>query len=139
VIFAPCLAGRRRRSQGISIGEAGLLRLVVGPNVLREIEAVVRRKKPAALPLVAQLLAAGRVETCQAPTLEQVAAASALIQYSPDASVLAEALSAQPDWLITHDQAHFLKLKPGAQLPFKIGTPGDLIQSMEWLSPTRLP
>ena len=113
------------------LGEAGLLRLVVGLNVLREADEVVRRKVPQSLPLLAQLLAAGLVETCSAPTKQQVEAAQLFVQYSPDAYVLAEAIRAQPDWFITHDKEHFLTSQPVEGLPFGTGTPGDLLQKIK--------
>lgn len=113
------------------LGEAGILRLVVGPNVLREADEVVRRKMPQSLSLLAQLLAAGLVETCSAPTKQQVEAAQTFVQYSPDAYVLAEAIQARPDWFITHDKEHFLKSRLNEGLPFKAGTPGDLLQKLK--------
>lgn len=51
-----------------------------------------------------------------------------MVTYTPDAIILAEALAAGPDWFITHDKADFLKSDLDAQLPFRIGTPGDMIQ-----------
>jgi predicted nucleic acid-binding protein len=57
--------------------------------------------------------------------------ASAVVIYKPDAYALAEAIAAGPDWFITHDKPHFLSVAPDSNLAFRIGTPGDLIQSLE--------
>ena len=57
--------------------------------------------------------------------------AKAIVAYEPDAYGLAEAMSAEPDWLITHDKAHFLSASTGSSLTIRIGTPGDLIQALE--------
>ena len=45
-------------------------------------------------------------------------------------ALLAEAIQAKPDWFVTHDKEHFLKSRYRDHLPFTIGTPGDLIQSI---------
>ena len=82
--------------------------MVAGPNVLREADEVVRRKVPESLPLLAQLLAAGQVDSSPEPTKRQVEAAQSFILHLPDAYVLGEALQAQPDWFISHDKGHFL-------------------------------
>jgi predicted nucleic acid-binding protein len=110
---------------------AGMLQLIVGPNVLRECEAVVRRKVPASLPTLAYLLELGMVEIATRSPDDFIEQANAIVAYEPDAFVLAEAMGAEPDWLITHDKAHFLNLNPGSSLAFHIGTPGDLIQALE--------
>jgi hypothetical protein len=57
--------------------------------------------------------------------------ARSIIHYEPDAQVLAEAIGADPDWFVTHDQEHFLKNPTVSDLAFQIGTPGDLIQALK--------
>jgi putative PIN family toxin of toxin-antitoxin system len=113
------------------LGEAGLLKLIIGPNVLRETDEVVRRKVPGSLPLLAQLLAVGQVATVFEPSKQQVETAQHFVQYSPDAFVLAEAIQAQPDWFVTHDKDQFLKRLPEKGMLFKTGTPGDLLQKIK--------
>lgn len=113
------------------LGEAGVIQLIVGPNVLRECEEVLRRKIPASLPTLAYLLELGMVEVATQPPIDLVEQATAMVAYKPDAYVLAEAIGAKPDWFITHDKAHFLSAKPGFGLAIRIGTPGDLIQTLE--------
>ena len=108
-----------------------MLRLVAGPTVLRQADEVVRRKAPASLPALAQLLDAGRVETSPAPRKNQVEVARQHVQYAPDAQVLAEAIRAKPDWFVTPDKEHFLNQKRELRFAFVIGTPGDLIQSLK--------
>ena len=130
VFFAAVLSPSGGARKLFHLAEAGILRLVVGPNVLRECDEVVRRKAPASLPVLAQLLDTSQIEISAAPTAQQIAAARACVQYEPDAYVLAEAMSAGPDWFITHDKEHFLKTRQEFDLPFEIGTPGDLIQSI---------
>lgn len=113
------------------LGEANILELIAGSNVLREAEEVVRRKVPTSLPLLAQLLAAGKVDRGPKPTQKQMDAAKACVQYLPDAQVLAESVAAQPDWFITHDKEHFLNQRSDMQLGFEIGNPSELLQAIK--------
>lgn len=131
VVFAAGLSSTGGARKLFQLGEAEILQLFIGPNVLRECEAVVRRKAPASVPTLALLLNVGRVETSRAPQAQQIEAARALVSYEPDAYVLAEAITAGPDWFATHDKEHFLKEIPAASLPFQIGTPGDLLRILK--------
>ncbi len=128
VIFAAVLSPTGGARKLFLLGGAGLMRLVVGPTVLRECQGVTQRKNPTTLPDLAQLLSSGLVETSQAPTQKQISAAEEYVQYAPDAHVLAEAMLAKPDWFVTHDKEHFLKHRGRFDLPFEIGTPGDVLQ-----------
>lgn len=129
VVFAAVLSPTGGARKLFQLGEARILKLFIGPNVLRECDEVVRRKAPALLSTLAQLLEIGQVETSEAPNNEQIAKARLFVQYAPDAHVLAEAIKAQPDWFVTHDKEHFLNAREQIDLPFEIGTPGDLIQA----------
>jgi predicted nucleic acid-binding protein len=131
VVFAAVLSPTGGGRKLFQLGEAGLLKLFIGSNVLRECDEVVRRKAPASLPILAQLLEIGRVETTPTPTKKMIEIARSIIGYEPDAYVLAEAISAETDWFVTHDKEHFLKERKDLDLNFYIGTPGDLIQSMK--------
>jgi len=109
------------------LSQAGSIRLVVGKGVLQETEDVLERKAPHLIGLFAQLLAESNIETDQEPDTRQLEQAKSLIEYTPDANVLAQAISAQPDWFISHDREHFIGNPALSDLPFKIGTPGDVI------------
>jgi predicted nucleic acid-binding protein len=128
VLFSAVLSPTGGARRLFLLGEAGLLDLLVGRHVLREADEVVRRKAPASLPLLAQLLERGGVETVPVPTPAQIASARSMVAYHPDAYVLAEAIRSGADWFVTHDKEHFLKARTSIRLPFMIGTPGDLLQ-----------
>ena len=130
VIFAAVLSSTGGARKLFHLGEVGLLHLFVGPAVLQEADEVVRRKVPASLPVLAQLLSRGQVATSPPATEQQVALARTCVQYRPDAAVLAEAIQSNPDWFVTHDKEHFLQMQTEANLHFRIGTPGDLLQSI---------
>lgn len=131
VVFAAILSPTGGARKLFRLGELGVVNLLVGPNVLRGCEAVVRRKAPATLPTLAILLESCGLQQTTVPGQADRERASALVAYSPDAVILAEALTAGPDWFVTHDKVHFLKPDLASQLPFRIGTPGDVIQFLE--------
>lgn len=131
VIFAAVLSELGGARMLFRLGEARVLQLIVGPNVLRECEEVVRRKAAASLPTLAYLLALGAVEISTRSPEKFIEPARAILAYDPDAFILVEAMVAEPDWFITHDKSHFLSAYPGSSLTFRIGTPGDLIQALE--------
>jgi putative PIN family toxin of toxin-antitoxin system len=131
VIFAAVLSGTGGSRKLFRLGEAGVIELVVGPNVLRECEQVVRRKVPASLSTLAYLLDLGRVEISSQSQEDFIEQAKAIVKYEPDAHVLAEAMASKKDWFITHDKTHFLSPELDSSLRFKIGTPGDFIQALE--------
>ncbi|MBN1667986.1 MAG: hypothetical protein JW862_12900 [Anaerolineales bacterium] len=139
VIIAAVLSQTGGARKLFLLAEAGLINLVVGLHVLRECEAVVRRKVPASLPALAYLLELGRVEVANRSVTDFIALALGMVNCEPDAIILAEALSVVPDWFVTHDKAHYLKANPDTRCSFRIGTPGDLIQAaVETLHATSL-
>lgn len=130
MIFAAVLSKTGGSRKLFQLGEASVLKLIVGPSVLRECETVVERKAPGSLPGLARLLDLGGVSISPPASEKDLSAARAIVYHAPDAQVLAEAIAAQVDWLITHDKAHFLVVE-NADLGLRIGTPGDLIQALE--------
>jgi len=117
------------------LAHAGTVKLLVGKGVLREAEEVMRRKAPELLGLLAQLLDEAGIEICKPPSVSQQKKAQSMLSYSPDADVLAQAISANPDWLVSHDKEHFVGNPELDDLPFKIGSPGDVIAWLrEYLS-----
>ena len=113
----------------LKLGEAGVVQVLVSSQVLAEIEDVLRRKLPEALPRLALLL-----DRCGAAVVKDVdrallARCRALVLHAGDARVLAEAWTCGMDYFVTLDKAHFLDnpgLVPEA-LPFQLGTPGDFL------------
>lgn len=137
VVFAAVLSPTGGARKLFQLGETGLLKLLIGRHVLWECDQMIRRKAPGSLSLLARLLDAGLVETSPAPTMDQIEIARSLVEYRPDAYVLAEAMASKPDWFVTHDREHFLKEHKKLNLDFQIGTPGDLLQAIvdEYLLP----
>ncbi len=129
VLFAAVLSSQGGSRTVLKLGELGLINLWIGPNGLRECEEVIRRKIPQSLPLFAVLLDAARVTGSGAAGKDQLRQAQQLVSYAPDAVILAEVLQTNPDWFLTHDKTHFLTMERKEELPFRVSTPGDFLQS----------
>lgn len=125
VIFAAVLSPNGGARMVFRLGEIGYLQLMAGKQVLKECEEVVRRKAPETLPELAVLLDVVNLVVTPEASVEHLERARALVTYPPDALILAEALQAEPDWLLSHDHQYLLSI-PAEVLPFRIGTPGDL-------------
>ncbi len=112
----------------LHLAEGGAVELVISTHVLAEAENALRRKAPEALGYLALLLDRSNCQIVTNPSLEQVRAWEGLVPYLPGAAVLAAAVNAQADYLVTLDRRHLLE-NPQlmASPPLLIGTPGDLV------------
>jgi predicted nucleic acid-binding protein len=111
----------------LKLGEAGAVGLWVGPSVLREAEAVLKRKSPGSRPHMALLLDRAQVQVGPDAGTETLAQARSAVDYVPDAQVLAEALEIGVDYFVSLDQKHLVGNPRTGRLPFTVGTPGDFI------------
>jgi predicted nucleic acid-binding protein len=112
----------------LKLGEAEAVQILIGKQVLVEIDAVLRQKHPAALPGLALLLDRCRVAVSEAADEEILARCLSLTQHAGDARVLAEAWCTGADYFMTHDQQHLsgnLAVLEGA--PFPVGSAGDFL------------
>jgi predicted nucleic acid-binding protein len=111
----------------LKLGEAGVVSLWVGPSVLREAEAVLKRKSPESRPDMALLLDRAQVQVGPEAGTEALAQARSAVDYVPDAQVLAEALEIGVGYFASLDQKHLVGNPRTGRLPFTVGTPGDFI------------
>lgn len=111
----------------LKLGEAGTVTLWIGPAVLKEAEAVLRRKSPESRPHMALLLDWAQVKVGPEAGAEALAQALAAVDYSPDAQVLAEALEIGADYFVSLDQQHLVGNPRTESLPITVGTPGDFL------------
>jgi len=111
----------------LKLGESGAVHIWVGPTVLREADEVFQRKAPDLLPLLAALLHQAQVQIGPAATADQQARAASAVDYAPDARIVAEALTCQVDYFVTHDQERLLRNPRLSALPLQVGTPGDCL------------
>ena len=127
VIIAALMSGTGGARLLFHLSHAGAIQLVAGKGILQEAEEVLRRKAPNLMGLLAQFLEEANVDISPAPTSKQRKDATFMLDYPPDANVLAQAIASQCDWLVTHDKEHFLNNPALKDLSFQIGKPGDVI------------
>ncbi len=123
-LFAAVLSSDGGARALLKLGESDAIQIWIGPTVLQEADEVFRRKAPDLLPMLAVLLHQAQAQVGPAATGEPQACADALVDYVPDARIVAEALACATDYLVTHDQEHLLRNLRLADLPCKVGTPG---------------
>lgn len=112
----------------LKLGEARAIRLSVSPQVLREIEGVLRRKSPQSLGSLALLLDRSGISVVYTDCEEQLSLCKSLVDYSADATVLSAAWTAGVDYFVTLDRKDFLSNQPLQDAaPFPVGTPGDCL------------
>jgi predicted nucleic acid-binding protein len=112
----------------LRLGEAGAVHIVVGRQVLAELERTLRDKAPHALASLAVLLDRIRVEVAPKPGREVLTSCQGLVSHRGDAKILAAAIACQVDYFITLDRQHFLdNAKMRQAVPFVVGTPGDFL------------
>ena len=111
----------------LKLGEAEAVSLWVGPWVLKEAEGVLDRKSPKSKGYFAVLLDRSGVQVgveADETTLHQ---ACSVIDYVPDAQVVAEALALGVDYFVSFDREHLVGNPRVGELPFPIGTAGDFL------------
>jgi predicted nucleic acid-binding protein len=112
----------------LKLGEAQAVKLVVSSQVLTEIESVLRRKAPQSLGSLALLLDRSRIQVVSQVPKEQITLCQTIVDYQPDAIVLAAAWIAEVDYFVTLDSKHFLDNQQLHELaPFPVGTPGSCL------------
>jgi len=112
----------------LKLGEAGAVALWIGPTVLQEAEAVLRRKSPESRPHMALLLDRAQVQVGPEAGTGALAQALSAVDYLPDAQVVAEALEIEADYLVSLDQQHLVGNPRTEGLPVTVGTPGDFLE-----------
>lgn len=127
VLFAAVASDEGGARMILKLGEAGAVSLWVGPLVLSEADAVLTRKSPASKARFALLLHQANVHVGQAATPDTLEQACSVVDYFPDAQILAEALAAGVDYFVSLDKRHLVGNPRAGQLPFPIGTPGDFL------------
>ncbi len=112
----------------LKLGEARIVKLHVSSLILTEIEAVLRRKSPESLGNLALLLDRSRIRMTPEPSAAHLRRCAGLVDYAPDAQVLAAAWTAVIDYFVTLDRRHFLHNQVmQTVVPFPVGTPGDCL------------
>ena len=108
----------------------GKLTVVISRQVLEEVVSTIKEKLPDALPALRRLLMSAPPEIIKDPAPAEVARWAEIVHIK-DAGILAAAIAAQPDYLVTGDK-HFLGNPNIAQKSgLHIVTPTQLLQLLE--------
>jgi predicted nucleic acid-binding protein len=126
-LFAAVLSEKGGSRLILKLGEARAVGLGVGPRVLHEADAVLTRKAAENKALFALLLDRAKVSVGPEPDDTALAQARTIVDYPPDAHIVAEALAAGADYLVSLDRKHLVGNPRTPDLPFPIGTPGDFL------------
>ncbi len=133
-VLIAAIASERGASRVIlTLAEVGLVRPVVCPYVLQEVERNLHRKFPDLLPMYRRLLDILNPEQAADPLPAEVQRWAAIIA-PKDAPVLAAAIAARPHRLVTLDNKDFLaNPQVMAQAGLVICTPGELLKQIRRL------
>lgn len=106
--------------------EVGAIQAIVSEQILREAERNIRAKLPEKLPLYLAVVRAINPEITPNPSLEQVKKAAKIIN-ATDAPILAAAIRAKLDYLVTLDRKHFHAARVTKETGLKVVLPGELL------------
>lgn len=127
VLFAAVLSETGGSRLILKLGEAGAVQLWVGQRVLQEADGVLARKAPDSKAAFALLLDRSQVVVGPPPDEKALAQARTVVDYPSDALILAEALAAEVDYLVSLDRRHLVGNPQNSVPPFPIGLPGDFL------------
>lgn len=127
VLFAAVYSETEGARLILKLGEAGAIQLWVGPWVLQEADGVLERKSPESKAYFALLLDRAQVQVGSEAGEVAVDSALEVIEYRPDAQVVAEALEVSVDYFVSFDREHLLGNPQVERLPFPMGTAGDFL------------
>ncbi len=108
----------------------GELRVVISQQVLEEVVRTLGAKLVEALPTLRRLLVSVPPEIVQDPSLEEVARWVGVL-HPADAGILAAAMAAQVDYLVTGDKHFFEKPDMAEKIGLRIVTPTQFLEGLE--------
>lgn len=127
-LFAGIVSATGAARALLLLGEVERITLTVSEQVIAETERAVARKAPAALPTLRQVIHASKVQIVPDPAPEEVQARLYWISHPADVPILAAAVLAEVDFLVTLNRKHFLDNPRVGQLSgLRLGTPGDAL------------
>ena len=92
----------------LKLGEAGAVKLMVGSQVLIEIEGVIRAKAPDLLGILTLILDRSGIVTGVHPDQNIYKKCQGLVQHYVDAHIIAYAWTNDVDYFVTLNRKHFL-------------------------------
>lgn len=113
----------------ISMGEQGLVDLLISTDVLAEADRNFEKKLSPYLQEFRETISRSSLNLVDDPSPHEIKSCVDLVG-TDDAPILAAALKAQADYLITWNTRDFMFKNPSHSIPTKIRVPGDFIN--EW-------
>jgi putative PIN family toxin of toxin-antitoxin system len=126
VIFAALYSSGEPSSTILERFLSGELTIVLSQQVLDEVIQTVKEKLPDALPIFRKFFISSLPEIVKNPSIAEISDWSQYI-ISQDASILAAAVAARPDFLVTTDQHFFENPEIAERSKLKIVTPAQLL------------
>ena len=112
----------------LKLGEVGAIQVLIGTQVLSEVENAVRNKAPVLLGLLTLLLEKSGVRVVPPANQSTIELIQKFGQHPGDVRVYAAAVQSGAHFFVTLDQQHFLtNQSPRENFPILIGTPGDFL------------
>ena len=112
----------------LRLAEFQVVEILIPSSVLSEADKALRRKAPDALGHLAILLDEANCQVVDDAPWVEVESWNEIVDYAPDAGVIATAIAAKAEYLVTLDRRHILGNKRLVQtLPLAAGTPGDCL------------
>lgn len=133
-LIAGIVSSKGAAREVLRMGEAEVIEIVISKQVLVEAERTLLKKFPDLLEPYHAFLENLDPTIVPDPDREQVRAAAQWID-KEDAPILAAALAARVDYLITWNTRHFMKKAVLEQTPFPIRIPADFLDDFrQWLN-----
>jgi predicted nucleic acid-binding protein len=134
-LFAGILSSGGAARALLVLSEMGRIELLVSEQVIVETERSLARKTPIALPEFRQAARDAELKILKGPSAKAVRKCLRMISDPSDAPILAAAIEAKVDYLVTHNRKHFLDdPKVMEKSGLRIGAPGD---ALAWLREQR--
>jgi len=128
VLIAGVLSSTGAARVLLVMSEMSDIELIISEQVIVECERSLAKKVPQALPEFRQTIKDANLKILKDPSLKEVRESLYLISDSTDAPILAAAIKAKVDFLVTHNRKHFLDdPKVAEKSGLQIGTPGDAL------------
>lgn len=126
-LLAGVISSKGAARQLMNAAELKLIDLMVSTDVLIEADRNIEKKFPQLLSDYRNFLHDCAPTLVDDPSIEEVKAAIPLVG-ADDAPILAAAIKAKADYLITWNTNDFMTAKVPADLPVKIATPAQLLE-----------
>lgn len=133
-LMAGIVSARGAAREVMRLGEAGVFQLVVSEQVLRELDRNIAKKFPELADETRLYLSQLALELAPDPSPAEIRRYEAVIE-AADRAILAAAVLARADWLVTWNTRDFLVDKVRASVPFPVVVPAGLLEAFKegWL------